>query len=111
MLVTTANLRIKILDFRGLDSNIILNLRVGILMSIGDIPNNLNQTILVGIMLVGRLGVSGACHYGQPPYKDPGFQRVGFKHNLKFKGWSPQAHREFSGKFESSNLSREILNG
>ena len=45
------------MDVRGLDSSIILILRGGILMSIGDFPESLSQSILVGIMLVGRLGV------------------------------------------------------
>ena len=27
--------------------------------------------------------------------------------NLDFKGWNSQAHREFPGKFESSNVSRD----
>ena len=35
---STAKLRTKILDFRGFDSSIILLLRGGILMSIGNIP-------------------------------------------------------------------------
>ena len=56
----TANLRTKILDFRGLDSSRILILRSGILMSIGHFPEVLSQRILVGTILVGRLGVSGA---------------------------------------------------
>ena len=47
----------NIMDFRGFDSSIILILRSGICMSIGDFPESLNQAILVGIMLVGRLGV------------------------------------------------------
>ena len=34
-----------------------LIIRGGILMSIGDFPESLSQAILVGIMLVGRLGV------------------------------------------------------
>ena len=56
-LCVTANLRTKILDFRGFDSSIILIIRGGILMTIGDFPENLSQAILAGIMLVGRLGV------------------------------------------------------
>ena len=35
---TSASLRAKILDFRGFDSSRILNLRGGILMSIGSFP-------------------------------------------------------------------------
>ena len=53
----TANLRTKILDFRGFDSGRILIIRRGIFVSIGDFPESLSQAILVGIMLVGRLGV------------------------------------------------------
>ena len=53
----TANLHTKILDFRGLDSSIILILRCGDLMLIGSILKSLSQRILVGIILVGRLGV------------------------------------------------------
>ena len=53
---TTANLRTRILDFTGFDSSIILTLRGGILMSIGNLPEVLNQQILVGIILAGRVG-------------------------------------------------------
>ena len=53
----TANLRTNIMDFRGFDSSTIFSLRDGILMSIGDFPESLSQAILVGIMLVRRLGV------------------------------------------------------
>ena len=48
--VAMANLRTKFLDFRGLDSSIILSLR--------DLPESLSQGILVGIISVGRLGVA-----------------------------------------------------
>ena len=54
---TLANLRAKILDFRGFDSNIILIQRGVILMSIGDFPENLSRAMFVGMMLAGRLGV------------------------------------------------------
>ena len=67
---STANLRTKILDFRGFDSSILLSLRCGILMSIGDVQNVLSQQILVGIILVGRLGVrhhQTGC-YSRPPF-------------------------------------------
>ena len=57
ILCVTANLGTNMMDFRGFDSSIILFLRGGILISIGDFPKSLNQAILVGIMLVGRLGV------------------------------------------------------
>ena len=46
-----------IVDLRGFDSSIILIERGGILMYIGDFPESLSQAILVGILLVGRLGV------------------------------------------------------
>ena len=81
MIVLTANLRTKILDFRGFHSSRILILRggiprpirdspeslsqailawmmlVGIPRPVGDFPEDLSQTILVGMILVGRLGV------------------------------------------------------
>ena len=53
----TPNLPTNIMDFRGFDSSIILILRGGVLMSIGDFPESLSQAMLVGIMLVGRLSV------------------------------------------------------
>ena len=53
-----ANLRTNIMDFRGVDSSIILILRGGIPRPIGNFPEHLSQAILVGIMLVGRLGMS-----------------------------------------------------
>ena len=49
----------KILDFRGFDSSRILILRGGILMSIGNFPEVFSQRILVGSILLRRLGVSG----------------------------------------------------
>ena len=53
----TPNLPTNIVGFRGLDSSIMLFARGGILMSIGDIPESLTRAMLVGTMLVGRLGV------------------------------------------------------
>ena len=41
--VGTANLRTRILDFRGFDSSIILMLRAGILISIEKFPEVLSQ--------------------------------------------------------------------
>ena len=55
--VGTANLPSNIVDFRGFDSSIILMLRGGILMAIGDFPESLSRAMLVGIIvLVGKLG-------------------------------------------------------
>ena len=54
----TPNLPTNIVDFRGFDSSTILNLRGGILMSIGDFPESLSQAMLVGVMFVEGLGVS-----------------------------------------------------
>ena len=51
------NIPTNILDFRGFDSSIILMLSGGNLVSIGNFLESLSQAILVGIMLVGRLGV------------------------------------------------------
>ena len=55
--VVTANLPTNIVDFTGFDSSIMLNLRGGIPRPKGKFPETLNQAMLVGIMLVGRLGV------------------------------------------------------
>ena len=55
--VHTANLRTKILDLRGFDSSTFLNLGGGIPRPTGNFPESLSQQILVGIILVGRLGV------------------------------------------------------
>ena len=44
------------MDFRGSDSSIILILRGGILMSIGDFPESLSRAILVGCNVSRRIG-------------------------------------------------------
>ena len=54
----TPNLPTNIMDLRGFYSSIILSIRGGIPRPIGNFPESLSQAILVGIMLVGRLGVS-----------------------------------------------------
>ena len=54
----TPNLPTNIVDFRGLDSSIMLIQRGGILMSIGNLPESLSRAMLVGTMLVGGLGDS-----------------------------------------------------
>ena len=46
----------NMVDFRGFDSSTISILRGGILMSIGNLPESLSPAMLVGMMLVGRLG-------------------------------------------------------
>ena len=50
----TANLRTKILDFRVFDSSIILVVRGGIIIPIGNFAESLRQAILAGIILVHR---------------------------------------------------------
>ena len=47
----------NIVDFGGFDSSTILIWRGGIPRHVGDSPEMLTQAILVGTMLVGRLGV------------------------------------------------------
>ena len=67
------NLPTKILDFGGFDSSITFILRGGILMSIGNSPESLSQGILIGIILVGRLGVHEG---GEAVLKQPaGFEQ------------------------------------
>ena len=53
----TANLPTNIVDFRGSDSNIMSISRGGIPRPLGNFPESLSQAMLVGVMLVGRLGV------------------------------------------------------
>ena len=50
----TADFPTDIMDFRGFDPSIILSLRGGIPRPIGDFPESLTQSMLVGVMLVGR---------------------------------------------------------
>ena len=45
------------MDFRGFDSSRILISRVGIPKPMGNFSESLGQAILVGIILVGKLGV------------------------------------------------------
>ena len=52
-----ANLPTNIADFRGLDSSTILIFRGGHIMFIGDFLESLSRAMLVGTMLVGRLGM------------------------------------------------------
>ena len=56
----------KTLGFRGFDSNIIFILRGGIPRPVGDFSESLSQGILVGIILVGRLGVPRSPRQGRP---------------------------------------------
>ena len=65
---STPHLPTNIVDFRGLDSSIILISRGGILMSIGNLEEGLGQAMLVGTMLVGRLGVPAS---RPPPFRGP----------------------------------------
>ena len=56
--LVTVTLHTDIMDFIGFDSSTILILRGGIPRPMGKLPESLSQAILVGIMLVGRFGVS-----------------------------------------------------
>ena len=59
------------MDFRGFDSSGILILRSGILMSIRIFPETLSPQILVGIILVGRLGEPALCDSDPDPDSCP----------------------------------------
>ena len=50
------NLPTNIVDFGVFDSSVILIERGGILMSIGDFPENLSQAMLVGCNVSRRIG-------------------------------------------------------
>ena len=66
--ITAANLPTNIVHFRGFDSIMILILRAGIPRPIGNFLESSSQEMLVGIMLVGRLGVqptTGGKRHGQ----------------------------------------------
>ena len=74
----TPNLPTNIVGFRGFDSSVILILRGGIPMPIGsprDFPESLTQAMLVGTMLVGRLGVhsqnSSSLRVGRRRFRAP----------------------------------------
>ena len=56
----TPNPPTDIVGFRGLDSSIMLILRGGIPRPIGDWPESLSRAMLVGTMLVGRLGIQAS---------------------------------------------------
>ena len=53
----TANPPTNIVHFTGFNSSIISNLRGGIPRPMGNFPERLSPAMLVGVMLVGRLGV------------------------------------------------------
>ena len=57
----------NIVDFRGFDSSIILIIRGGIPTYIGDFPESLSQAMLVGTILVERLGVRIQTGVTSPP--------------------------------------------
>ena len=63
----TPNLPTNIVDFRELDSSIMLITRGGILMSIGDFSESLSRAMLVWTMLVGGFGSTNTNHHALPP--------------------------------------------
>ena len=77
----TANFRTKILEVRGFDSSRILVLRDGIPRPIGSFLESLSQAILVGIILVKRLGVRAIfrCLTDEGHSQNPPLQMEGFK--------------------------------
>ena len=77
----TPNLPTSIVDFRGFDSSTILNLRGEIPRPIGDFPDSLSQAMLVGILLVWRLGVCRAMHTPRAS-KDRGVNQADLLHLL-----------------------------
>ena len=55
--ISTPNVPTNVVGFRGFDSSVILMLRGGISRPTGNRRESLTQAMLVGTMLVGRLGV------------------------------------------------------
>ena len=74
----TVNLRSEIMDFRVFDSSIILSLRGGTPRPKGDFPESSSQVSLVGIMLVGRLGVTNRLSRALSPVR-PQAKGLGFR--------------------------------
>ena len=64
-LLSTPNLPTNIVGFRGFDASVILIQRGGILIPIGDFPESLSRAMLVGVVLVGRLGVEHDAREGR----------------------------------------------
>ena len=85
---STANLCAKILDFTGFDSSIISILRDGIPRPIGTFPESLIQAILVGIILVGRLGVDSDTYVFVPTTPNT-FQHAVWKLHTKLESTNP----------------------
>ena len=119
---STANLRSKILDFGGFDSRILI-LRGGILMSIGNPLQISSQGILVGIILVRRLGVGvnqgGCCRsmakgaarsvvVGRVFFSAPCTDRRWLPDRVRPTGFSPQCHKSHT-YFATFCLSAHIL--
>ena len=63
----TPNPPTNIVDFSGFDSSIMLIYRGRIPRHIGNFPEDLTQAMLVGTMLVGRLGVIHLARTDQGP--------------------------------------------
>ena len=57
------------------------------------------------------IGSECACKRGEGTANLPAnivdFRGVLLKHNLNLKGWNSHVHRKFTGRFESSNVSRD----
>ena len=53
--------------------------------------------------------ILGHSWYGQFPFQHCGFLGAWLERYLNVKGWNSQVHRGFPGKFESSNLGRDLM--
>ena len=72
------------MDFGGFDSSIIIILRGGISRPTGNFPERLTKAMLVGIILVGRLGVGcgpRTCRPGSGRTRSPDGGARGYSHN------------------------------
>ena len=87
----TANFPTNIMDFRGFDSSITSIVRGGIFMSINNFPKSSSQAILVGIMLVGRLGVQGCFRYCMFAVAISRFSCFSYLHSMAAGGGGPRS--------------------
>ena len=104
----TPSLPTNMMDFRGLDSSIILNLMGGIIMSIGNLSESLSQAMFVGIILVGRLGVvhGGSSDFFHSPQASTWIQSTTVSASFQFR--THKFPSQFDSKFRAQRSSFQL---